>query len=528
MGRWWPLRPGAGGPAAHAPPCSSSCRAPRVTPGPFAGAGATPGRRTGHAVGRYTRSSAAVRRTGRKHHAQHHAGRAAPDQRHPPSRPAGLRHEPGRDHHRARRPSRSRPAFAEVARRAEQLATALGRLGVGDSDRVGDLPVEQPDPPGGLPGRPGHGCGAPHPQPPALPRAAGLRHQPRRGPGHHLRRLHRRPAGPGPRPDPDRPPHRHRGGGGHLRPRRDPGLRGAAGRRGARATTGRGSTNARPRPCATRRAPPATRRAWSTATGRRSCTRWPSPSGSSLGISERDSVLSIVPMFHANAWGTPYGGVPDRRRPDHAPAVPPGRPAGGHHRPLPPDRVGRGAHHLERPAALHPDQPGRPVQPADDHRRRRRGAPPAHRAVPGRARRGDGPGLGHDRDQPAVRAGHPAPPRRPGRGDRVAGQDRSDRARRRGADLRGRRHGPPQRRRGGGGVRGPGPVDHRLVLRRPVTRPLPRRLAAHRRHRVARPARLHADQRPEQGRHQVGWRVDLVGRAGERGHGPSPRSSRPR
>jgi len=30
-------------------------------------------------------------------------------------------------------------------------------------------------------------------------------------------------------------------------------------------------------------------------------------SGSSLGINERDSVLSIVPMFHANAWGTPYG-----------------------------------------------------------------------------------------------------------------------------------------------------------------------------------------------------------------------------
>ena len=30
-------------------------------------------------------------------------------------------------------------------------------------------------------------------------------------------------------------------------------------------------------------------------------------SGSSLGINEQDSVLSIVPMFHANAWGTPYG-----------------------------------------------------------------------------------------------------------------------------------------------------------------------------------------------------------------------------
>ena len=30
-------------------------------------------------------------------------------------------------------------------------------------------------------------------------------------------------------------------------------------------------------------------------------------SGGSLGINERDRVLSIVPMFHANAWGTPYG-----------------------------------------------------------------------------------------------------------------------------------------------------------------------------------------------------------------------------
>jgi fatty-acyl-CoA synthase len=29
-------------------------------------------------------------------------------------------------------------------------------------------------------------------------------------------------------------------------------------------------------------------------------------SGSVLGLSEKDRVLSIVPMFHANAWGTPY------------------------------------------------------------------------------------------------------------------------------------------------------------------------------------------------------------------------------
>ena len=26
-----------------------------------------------------------------------------------------------------------------------------------------------------------------------------------------------------------------------------------------------------------------------------------------LGLSERDVVLPVVPMFHANAWGLPYG-----------------------------------------------------------------------------------------------------------------------------------------------------------------------------------------------------------------------------
>ena len=31
-------------------------------------------------------------------------------------------------------------------------------------------------------------------------------------------------------------------------------------------------------------------------------------SGATLGLSERDRVLAIVPMFHANAWGLPYAG----------------------------------------------------------------------------------------------------------------------------------------------------------------------------------------------------------------------------
>ena len=30
-------------------------------------------------------------------------------------------------------------------------------------------------------------------------------------------------------------------------------------------------------------------------------------SASGLGMTEHDGILLVVPMFHANAWGTPYG-----------------------------------------------------------------------------------------------------------------------------------------------------------------------------------------------------------------------------
>ena len=52
-----------------------------------------------------------------------------------------------------------------------------------------------------------------------------------------------------------------------------------------------------------------------------------------------------------------------------------------------------------------------------------------------------------------------------------------------------------------------------------------RRLAAHRRHRGGRRARLRPDHRPHQGRDQVRRRVDLLGRARERADGP-PRRDR--
>ena len=66
------------------------------------------------------------------------------------------------------------------------------------------LPVEQRRAPRGLPRRPVDGRGPAHAQHPALPRAARLHRQPRRGPGRHRRRLAGRPAGPAPAGDEDR------------------------------------------------------------------------------------------------------------------------------------------------------------------------------------------------------------------------------------------------------------------------------------------------------------------------------------
>ena len=73
-------------------------------------------------------------------------------------------------------------------------------------------------------------------------------------------------------------------------------------------------------------------------------------------------------------------------------------------------------------------------------------------------------------------------------------------------------------------------VDRRRLLRgRALVRILHRRrLAANRRRRHHRRARLHAPRRPHQGPRQVGGRVDQLGRARERDHGPpeGPRGMR--
>ena len=176
---------------------------------------------------------------------------------------------------------------------------------------------------------PVHGRGAAHPQPPAVPRAAHLHREPRRRPASIIVDDDLVPllAPGGRRPEDGRALHRRR------RRRRTALVEAGAPRRevlryddaprgaDARASTGPRSTNAPPRRCATRAAPPGTRRASSTRTGRRSCTRWRRSRHRACRYTRHDRVLPIVPMFHANAWGIAVRGLDGRRRPPPARAV---------------------------------------------------------------------------------------------------------------------------------------------------------------------------------------------------------------
>ena len=92
----------------------------------------------------------------------------------------------------------------------------------------------------------------------------------------------------------------------------------------------------RPPASATRAARRATRRASSTRTSRNVLHALGTMATDALGVSGNDRLLPIVPMFHANAWGLPVRGRHGRRRPDHARPVPAGRAA----RPADRDREG--------------------------------------------------------------------------------------------------------------------------------------------------------------------------------------------
>ena len=100
------------------------------------------------------------------------------------------------------------------------------------------------------------------------------------------------------------PPHRRDGRRRRRSPRgrAHPRLRGAA-RRAPSRPSSTSPTRTRPPPCVTRAARRATRRASSTRTARACCTRSARCWRTRWRSRERDVVMPVVPMFHANAVG---------------------------------------------------------------------------------------------------------------------------------------------------------------------------------------------------------------------------------
>ena len=236
----------------------------------------------------------------------------------------------------------------------------------------------------------------------------------------------------------------------------------------------------------------------------------------SMGIHEADSVMPVVPMFHAMAWGIPYVATMLGARqvlpgPDLSPQAL-----------AQPDRAEGVTWSAGVPTIWNGflELDPRPTSPACGSSRRglsRAGAPDPR--LPGALRSAAGAGWGMTETSPlAAVCRLPAGAGSRGRGLRAASHQ-----------GRVRRWSSSDRRGIGRRAAGPWAVDRARLLpgperRREVHR---RRLAADRRRRRARRRRVHQARRPHQGPGEVGRRVDLLGRARERDHG-SPRRGRGR
>ena len=387
--------------------------------------------------------------------------------------------EPARVVRRGRRPGR--PALGGAAPPRRRVRRP-GR----------HLRVEHPGAPRGVLRDPVHGRRAPHAQHPAVPRAARLHREPRRGPHRHRRRHARarcsRSSRPSCRPSSTTswwatptPPRSRATAAQVLRydellAAEQPGIAyPEIDERAAAAMCYTSGTTGNPKGVVYSHRSTFLHSIGVLQAGVRS------------SFTDRDRVLPVVPMFHANAWGMPVRGVDGRRRPDHA------RIATSRREPLArlieqerPTCAGAVPDDLDRPPPLRRGEPRRrPLVAEARARAAARRCRGAHRAVRGAIRRPHRAGLGHDGDEPARRGVVAAEGRRARhhRGDRLAARSRAHHRRRRAAHRRRRRRRAAVGRRGG--RRGPGAraVDHRLVLPRPRPREVRRRLAPHRRHR---------------------------------------------
>ena len=74
-------------------------------------------------------------------------------------------------------------------------------------------------------------------------------------------------------------------------------------------SSSRSTTSTAPRRCATRAGRPVTPRVWYRRTARSVLHTFGVVAVGGLGVSERDRVFPVVPMFHANAWGLAHASV---------------------------------------------------------------------------------------------------------------------------------------------------------------------------------------------------------------------------
>ena len=239
-------------------------------------------------------------------------------------------------------------------------------------------------------------------------------------------------------------------------------------------------------------------------------------SASSVGMTENDRILIIVPMFHANAWGTPYGAWlagTDMIMPqmylmgEHLAAV-----INEHHPTLAcgVPTIWNGLLALDTPIDF---STVRAITAGG-------AAVPQSLIEAFEARFGVTiiQGWGMTETSPLAAFGLP-PARRQGGHDDMYYKVKAGRvvSRRRGTRRRRGRHHPSERRHVHRGVRDPRAMGDGVVLQGRGPREVPRWLAPYRRRRHARRPGLHDDLGPDQGRDQVRGGVDLLGRARERG-----------